>query len=47
MWAFGPAQRIVQQHLKTFEEWPPASKAASKNSESLDEKLESTGGVGQ
>ena len=47
MWAFGPAQRIVQKHLKTFEAWPPASQAASKNSEGLEEKLEGTGGVGQ
>ena len=47
MWAFGPAQRIVQKHLATFEEWPPASQAAKKNAENLDETLESSGGLGQ
>jgi len=25
MWAFGPAQAIVKQHLATFKEWPPVS----------------------
>lgn len=23
MWAFGPAQAAIQQHLATFQEWPP------------------------
>lgn len=47
MWAFGPAQRLVQKHLATFEDWPPASQSTKKNAEKLDETLESTGGVGQ
>lgn len=25
MWAFGPAQKIVKQHLATFKEWPPVT----------------------
>ncbi len=25
MWAFGPAQAVVKQHLATLEEWPPKS----------------------
>lgn len=47
MWAFGPAQRIVQRHLATFKDWPPASRSTKQKSENLDEVLEGTGGVGQ
>ena len=25
MWAFGPAQAAVQQHLETFKKWPPVT----------------------
>lgn len=25
MWAFGPAQKIVKQHLATFKKWPPVT----------------------
>jgi hypothetical protein len=25
MWAFGPAQAIVKEHLATFQQWPPIS----------------------
>ena len=25
MWAFGPAQTAVAQHLATFKEWPPVT----------------------
>lgn len=30
MWAFGPAQAIVKQHLATFEEWPPVTPVRNK-----------------
>lgn len=39
MWAFGPAKRIVEQHLATFKDWPAPKHAASA------ERRE--GGVGQ
>jgi arylsulfatase len=29
MWAFGPAQAIVKQHMATLEEWPPVSPATN------------------
>jgi arylsulfatase len=47
MWAFGPAQRIVQRHLGTFKDWPPVSTAAAQNQGKLSEQLESEGGVGR
>ena len=37
MWAFGPAQAAIQQHLATFEEWPPVTPESP---------AEKTGGVG-
>jgi arylsulfatase len=37
MWAFGPAQAAVQQHLATFKEWPPKTPET---------QPENTGGVG-
>ncbi len=39
MWAFGPARVIVQQHLATFQEWPPISEAAKANKENLKEQV--------
>lgn len=39
MWAFGPAQRIVQKHLATFKDWPTVKFSA--------DAVENTGGVGQ
>lgn len=40
MWAFGPARRIVQRHLATFEAWPPLSAAARNNAENLREHVQ-------
>ena len=40
MWAFGPAKKIVQQHLATFVEWPPISEAANTNKKNLEEEVE-------
>ncbi len=40
MWAFGPAQRLVQRHLATFKDWPAPSQTTNKKAERL-------GGVGQ
>lgn len=39
MWAFGPAQAIVKQHLATFQEWPPVSPVSNQNDieQSLDD----------
>ena len=37
MWAFGPAQAAVQQHLATFKEWPPKTPET---------QPDNTGGVG-
>jgi len=47
MWAFGPAQRIVQNHLATLKEWPPPSARSTQNSEKLKAVLEGSNGVGQ
>ena len=38
MWAFGPAQAIVKEHLTTFKQWPPASSIS--NQEGLERSLE-------
>ncbi|OUR93906.1 sulfatase [Flavobacteriales bacterium 34_180_T64] len=40
MWAFGPARIIVQQHLATFQEWPPLSESAKANKENLREQVD-------
>jgi len=37
MWAFGPAQAAVAQHLATFKDWPPVTPET---------KAENIGGVG-
>ena len=37
MWAFGPMQRVVEQHLATFEDWPPPGQRHKKNLERLKE----------
>jgi len=47
MWAFGPAQRVVQNHLATFKEWPAPSARSTTNSEKLEAVLEGSNGVGQ
>ncbi|MFM1891789.1 MAG: hypothetical protein RLZ44_866, partial [Pseudomonadota bacterium] len=38
MWAFGPAQAIVKQHLATLQEWPPVSPVS--NQAQLERTLE-------
>ena len=38
MWAFGPAQAVVKQHLATFKEWPAASPV--KNQAQIEATLE-------
>lgn len=40
MWAFGPAKRIVEQHLATFKDWPAPSKGSASGGKR-------DGGVGQ
>ena len=38
MWAFGPAKRIVQQHLATFQAFPSRSESAHSNASEMGEK---------
>lgn len=38
MWAFGPAQAIVKQHLATLKEWPP--KTPVSNAEAIERGME-------
>lgn len=46
MWAFGPAARLVQGHLATFQEFPPRGKALT-NQAHVEEQVSSEGGVSQ
>lgn len=46
MWAFGPAARLVQNHLATFEEFPPRG-AALANPDHVKEQVSSEGGMSQ
>lgn len=41
MWAFGPAKRIVQEHLATFKEFPSRSTSAGSNAEEIKEDVTS------
>lgn len=38
MWAFGPAKRIVQQHLATFQDFPSRRESASSNASEIGER---------
>lgn len=38
MWAFGPAKRIVQEHLATFQEFPSRSESSRANSSEIKER---------
>lgn len=38
MWAFGPAKRIIQNHLATFKEFPSRSNSANANSAEMKER---------
>lgn len=46
MWAFGPAARLVQKHLGTFQEFPPRGSAV-KNQDEVEEQVSSEGGMSQ
>lgn len=46
MWAFGPAKKIVQEHLATFDEWPPISESAVSNKQNLQEQVEGEHKIG-
>ncbi len=39
MWAFGPAKRIIQQHLATFKAFPPRHASAASNAEEMGERV--------
>lgn len=46
MWAFGPAARLVQEHLTTFAEFPPRGTAVT-NQAHVEEQISSEGGMSQ
>lgn len=46
MWAFGPATRLVQNHLATFAEYPPRGPEIG-NQDHVEEQVSSEGGVSQ
>ena len=46
MWAFGPAARLVKQHLGTFAAFPPRG-ASVTNQEHVEEQVSSEGGMSQ
>ena len=46
MWAFGPAARIVQQHIATLKAFPPRS-ASLANEEQIKEQTASELGLSQ
>ncbi|MFN3130486.1 arylsulfatase [Roseibium sp.] len=46
MWAFGPAARLVQRHLETFQAFPPRGTAVSNESE-VQAQTSSEGGFAQ
>lgn len=46
MWAFGPAARIVQAHLATFEEFPPRGRPIA-NQSHVEEQTATEGGISQ
>lgn len=46
MWAFGPAARLVQQHLATFAEFPPRGSAVT-NQTHVEEQISTEGGISQ
>ncbi len=46
MWAFGPAARLVQAHLATFEEFPPRGKPVA-NQDHVEEQTSTEGGISQ
>ncbi len=39
MWAFGPAKRITQAHLSTFEAYPPRTASARSNTKEISEQI--------
>ncbi|WP_422048668.1 arylsulfatase [Shimia sp.] len=46
MWAFGPAAKLVQKHLTTFEDFPPRGVAVT-NQEHVEEQIATEGGMSQ
>ncbi|TWU09424.1 hypothetical protein CA54_46660 [Symmachiella macrocystis] len=40
MWAFGPAKRIVQQHLATFEAFPSRKESSNSNADEIKEQIQ-------
>jgi arylsulfatase len=46
MWAFGPAARLVQNHLETFAEFPPRGKSVG-NEDHVSEQVSSETGFSQ
>jgi arylsulfatase len=46
MWAFGPAAKLVQKHLTTFEDFPPRGVAVT-NQDHVEEQIATEGGMSQ
>lgn len=46
MWAFGPAARIVQQHLQSFQKYPPRGSSVA-NQREVEQQVSSEGGMSQ
>lgn len=46
MWAFGPAARLVQSHLQSFQEFPPRGSEVS-NQSAVEKQVSSEGGMSQ
>lgn len=47
MWAFGPARRLVQQHLATMEDYPPRRPSATSNQKEMTEEMAEDQGFAQ
>jgi arylsulfatase len=47
MWAFGPAKRLVEQHLATFEEFPPRRPSPNSNADEIAEQAAEEQGIAQ
>ena len=47
MWAFGPTRRLFQQHLGTFQEFPPRRPSVASNAEEVLEEMSGEQGFAQ
>lgn len=47
MWAFGPAKVLLQQHMKTLQEFPPRDASAMSNQPQIEQQARSEDGLAQ